>query len=94
MIELVPRPDQYPQDWDAWPVQHSLDEAFKVSQEDYETLRCSISPVAHGFLHYTGILSRVAEPELPGAALFEPEPPRSGGSGSGKPLLPIRTTYD
>ena len=27
-----------------------------------------------------------------GAALFEPEPPRSGGSG--KPLLPIRTTYD
>ena len=57
MIELVPRPDQYPQDWDAWPVQHSLDEAFKVSQEDYETLRCSISPVAHGFLHYTGILS-------------------------------------
>ena len=36
--------------------------------------------------------TRVAEPEPPGAALIEPEPPRRDGSG--KPLLPIRTTYD
>ena len=40
--------------------------------------------VTHNFLQGCGA----------GAALFEPEPepPRSGGSG--KPLLPIRTTYD
>ena len=22
--ELIPRPDQYPPDWDSWPVQHEL----------------------------------------------------------------------
>jgi hypothetical protein len=30
VIELVPRTDQYPPEWDAWPVQHQLDEQFKV----------------------------------------------------------------
>ena len=32
---------------------------------------------------WSGLRSR-SRPEPPGAALFEPEPPRSGGSGSGK----------
>ena len=32
MIELIPRADQYPADWDSWPVNHELDAAFKLPQ--------------------------------------------------------------
>jgi len=42
VIELVPRPDQYPSNWADWPVDHEVQDQFKLPTEcEYRRVECS-----------------------------------------------------